>query len=61
MIRKKAWAIDMLARECPGLAVEAWYWIVPKGQEPFFTPDDPKAFALYHAGIQFPIPTLRLA
>lgn len=58
MIRKKAWALALLARECPRLVVQTWSWVVPKGQEPFFTPDDPQAFKLYDAGIQFPAPSL---
>jgi hypothetical protein len=54
MIKKKIWAADLLKRECPSLAVKSWKWIVPKGQPPFFTPSDPRAKALYAAGIEFP-------
>jgi hypothetical protein len=54
MIKKKAWAEALLRRECPQLAVTSWKWIVPKGQAPFFTPNDPRAKALYAAGIEFP-------
>ena len=58
MIKKKDWALALLRRQCPRLVIKSWNWIVPKGKTPFFTQDDPRAFALYHAGIEFPMPSL---
>jgi hypothetical protein len=54
MIKKKEWAAALLSKECQQLSVQSWNWIVPKGQQPFFTPNDPHAKTLFQAGIDFP-------
>jgi hypothetical protein len=54
MIKKKEWAAALLSKECKQLSVQNWIWIVPNGQQPFFTPNDPGAKALFQAGIGFP-------
>lgn len=54
MIKKKNAAMALLRQECPTLTVQSWNWIVPKGQTPFFTQNDPLTRTLYAAGIGFP-------
>jgi hypothetical protein len=60
MIKKMQWANALLKAECPSLVVKAWKWIVPKGQEPFFTPNDPQAKILAQSGIDFPRSSLTI-
>jgi hypothetical protein len=54
MIDKKAQAASVLARECPGLVVDRWHWVVQAGAEVYFRRGDPAARALADAGIEFP-------
>jgi hypothetical protein len=61
MIKKKMWALALLKQECRQLKVHSWHWIVPKGQEPFFTPNNPAAKALFQEGIDFPKASLIIA
>ena len=55
MIAKKAWALDLLARECVRLDVREWHWIIPPaGDAPSFRPGSPEARRIADAGLGFP-------
>lgn len=54
MLNKKAWAAALLGTACESLQISRWAWLVPHGQQPLFTPNDPSAKALSQAGIEFP-------
>lgn len=60
LIEKKKWAANLLRNECKTLVVKRWSWIVPNGQQPFFTRNDPSARSLAQAGIEFPTPRLSI-
>jgi hypothetical protein len=60
MISKKEWASELIRRECDALVIVAWHWIVPRGKQPFFTPNDPRSRVLNQAGILFPTSLLQL-
>jgi hypothetical protein len=61
LIAKRAWAVELLRRECPALHVEAWCWVAsPETGAILFTRHHPLARKLAEAGITFPVRRLRL-
>jgi hypothetical protein len=55
MIAKKVWAEELMAGQCPDIAVVAWLWIAsPPAGEIFLLPQHPYARRLADAGIAFP-------
>lgn len=61
MIAKKQQADELLTRDAPAVAVQAWIWVAsPPDGEVFFVRQSPVARLLAEAGIEFPRARLAL-
>lgn len=54
MIAKKAWARALLGKECPGLTMNKWWWVVPKDAPITLLPGSSEALLVQANGIELP-------